>query len=439
MKPEQKGKEALKDSIVRSAERLRRDPRNLFYLISGVGILLFFLLSFRFGGEIYAWMVQENKPEIRFIDYFSHLERAAAPSALYQQVSSGAEGSYAAVFPPLAYGMYYLLCRLTAVRGGFAPGIKMETVPGALSVFTIYLIFNALIFFLAIGMTGQRNRKKDLLIFTLLMLSAVFAGSGYMLGNSTMLVVALLMIGLRLRESRSAVRREAGILILAGCVAFKLYPAVFGLVFLKEKKYRELLRFVCYSLLLLLVPFAFFGGVEGLRAWIGNFSGPLQSAGDYGRPQYLKGIFFTLIRLLTGREEAAVSTVLAVAVCLLWAWLAWRSGSRNRTLFFLICIMVFFPSGAYRYTLAYFSIPLVMLLKEEPEGKPRAWFTGPVSALYGLLFTVPAWWLAVIPMERRFAVNTLTSVEIYLYLAAYVLIAVITAAELTGPGLKKRG
>ena len=428
----------MKNSMTRSVKRFLRDPRNLFYLISGVGILLYLYLSFRLGGGAYAWMVQENKPEIRFIDYFSHLERAIDPTHLYQQVSRGATESYAAVFPPLAYCMYYVLYRLTAVRGGLAPGTMVETIPGALSVFSIYLIFNALIFFLAIGMTGQRNRRKDVMIFSLLMLSAVFAGSGYMLGNSAMLVVALLMAGLRLRESQYATRREAGLLILAVCVALKLYPAVFGLVFLKEKKYRELVRLIVYSLLLLLVPFAFFGGVEGISAWIGNFFGPLQSAGDYGRIQYLRGAFYTLIRLLTGREEAIWSTVLTVGGCLVWAWLAWRSRSKTHTVFFLTCIMVLFPTGAYRYTLAYFCIPLVMMLKEEPEEESGHGFTAAVSALYGMIFTVPVWWLAVIPMERRYSLNILTSVEICLYLAIYVLIAVMMFAELAWPGLKNR-
>ena len=413
------------------AERLRRDPRNLFYLISAAGILLYFLLSLPYGGRLYAWMVQENAPEIRFIDYFSHLESVENPGRLYLQIAQDADGSYAAVFPPLAYALYYLLCRLTAVAGGRPAGMKIEAVPGALSVFTLYLIFNAVIFLAAIEITGKRDRKKDLLLFTLLMLSAVFAGSGYMLGNSAVLVAGLLLLALSLKDSPRAPRRELGLLTLAVCVAMKLYPAVFGLVFLKEKRYKDLLRLILYSLVLTFAPFCFFGGIEGLQAWIGNLTGPLESAGLYGRPQFLKGAFYTVIRMLTGREEAALSTALTVAVCLAWIWLAWRSSSAWRTQFFLICVMVFFPSGAYRYTLAYFSIPLAFLLKSEPEEKPGAWPVGTVSALYGLLYTIPVWWLPVCPIGRAFSVRTLTGVEIYLYLIAYLLVIAVTAAELT--------
>ena len=118
-------------------------------------------------------------------------------------------------------------------------------------------------------------------------------------------------------------------------------------------------------------------------------------------------------------------------VCVLWVWLAWRSGSKQRTLFFLICIMVFFPSNSFRYTLSYFSIPLILLLKEEPGKKIPAWPVAIISTLYGLLYTVPIWWLAVVPMSRQYATYSVTSVEIYLYLVAYLLTVFTMIAELT--------
>ena len=423
----------LKRQIIGRLRNFLRDPRTLFYLISAAGILLYFFLSLRYGGQLYTWMIQENAPEIRFIDYFSHLEDAVDRTDIYRHiaVASDAGTVYRPLFPPLAYCFYHLLYRLTAVQGSpsAVPG-KAEAIPGALSVFTVYLIFNAVIFFCAIGMAGKRNRKKDLMIFVLLMLSAVFAGSGYLTGNSAMLVLGLLLAGLQLKDSPGAFRREIGLLLLAVCVALKIYPAVFGLLFLKEKRYKDLIRLILYSLILLFIPFVFFGGMEALRTWLDNITHPLLSS-DYGRPQYLRGVFCTLIRQWTGREEPALAAVLTVMVCVLWVWLAWRSGSKQRTLFFLICIMVFFPSNSFRYTLSYFSIPLILLLKEEPGKKIPAWPVAIISTLYGLLYTVPIWWLAVVPMSRQYATYSVTSVEIYLYLVAYLLTVFTMIAELT--------
>ena len=421
----------MKQGITRGAARLRQDPRNLFYLLSAAGILLYMLLSFRYGGALYAWLAQENAPEIRFVDYFSHMELVADPATLYQHVSWDADGSYAAVFPPLAYCMYLALYRMTAPLGGLPAGKTPEEVPGALSVLTVYLIFNAVFFYLAIARTGERSRRRDLAIFTLLMLSAVFLGSGLMLANSTVLVAALLLLALLLKDDPRPTAREGGLLLLAVCVAMKLYPAVFGLVFLKEKKYRQLARLILYSAVLFIVPFVFFGGRAGLAAWFRNLTGPLQSADFYGRPQFLQGVFCTLARTLTGQDLPGLCKVLTWVVSLLWVLLAWRSRSPIRTVFFLICVMVFFPANAYRYTLAYFAIPLVMMLKQPTREQGRGWTVGIISALYGLLFTIPTWWLLVFPMEKRFSVHTLTSVEIWVYMAAWALVLAETAAELT--------
>ena len=410
-----------------------QDPRNLFFLLAALGILLCLPLAIHFGGDLYAWMVQENKPEIRFMDYFPHLTDAADPSHLYHHIARGDTGSYAPVFPPLAYGLYYLLYRLTYLRGGIPEGMETEAIPGALSIFTMYLIFNAVLFFVAIEITGQKNRKKDLLLFALLMLSVVFMGSGYMLGNSVMLVLSLLIIGLHLAESSRPLHRELGLVVLALCVGLKLYPAVFGLVFLKEKRYKDLAHLILYSLLLVLLPFAFFGGLDGIQAWLNNLTGPLQSTGLYGRPQFLKGLFFTLIKIITGQDAATFSGILALVVMILWVILAWQSKSKWRTLFFLCCVMIFYPSGAYRYTLAYLAIPLITLLNEPSVKKVNFWPEGIVSAFFGLLFTIPVWWLLVVPMDRRFDLPILTGVEIYLYLVAYALIMAVTISELDTP------
>ena len=406
---------------------ISKDSRSAFYLISGAGIICFFLLAFRYGNQMYLWLIQENKDSIRFSDYFFHYAMSAKRHELYQSIGWDATGC----FPPLAYCMYHLLYRISA-QAGFVPRSlpEAESIPGALPLFMYYMIFTAVIFFTGISVTGSRNRKKDLLIFTLLMCSAVFMGSGYVSGNSCMLVLGLLILGLKLKDSPVPFHRETGIFLLAVCVALKLYPAVFGLLFLKEKKYKELIRLIIYSALLLFVPFLFFGGISGLKAWVRHISSTMRYS-DYGRLQYFQGIYFTLIKKFTGREKSTLSMFLSFASALVLALLAWKSKNRYRTLFFLITIMVFFPANAYRYTLAYFSIPLIMYLKEEqPEKEKTHWLSWIGMILSGLLFTIPVWWTLVFPFTKTYPIYTVTSVEIYLYLVTYLLIFSVLFSEI---------
>ena len=415
---------------------LFRDPRAAFYVISALGLISFIFLSFYYGRPAYVWMVQENQPGIRFTDYFMHLTAAVDRQHLYQNITDARTGC----FPPLAYVMYYLLYRLTPLAFETVQHFEeMEQIPGTLHVFTYYLIFSALLLYIGISKTGQRSTRRDAGIFTLLMASAVFAGSGYMMGNSSMLVLGLLTLALAFRDSPSRGRREAALVLFAVCVGFKLYPAVFGLIYLKEKRYRELGRLVLYSLALVFLPFAFFGGAEGLSAWMGHILENMRSSPqyDFGRLQYLKGALFTVIRLLTGQEAGTAASILTWLICAFWAVMAWRSESAPGTWFFLICIMVFFPSNAFRYSLSYFAIPLITWLKTDPfpEMRGGAWWG--VMGLYGLLYTVPVWWIAVDGLEKWYDVYALTSVEICLYLTAYALILLMSALALR-PGKKGR-
>ena len=150
-----------------------RDVRSVFYVLSAAGILLYLVISCFEGQKAYVWMVQENAPDIRFIDYFTHLGAAEMQGGLYQSVDIW-DG--AGTFPPLAYCMYLFLYRLTAAAGTVIPAIaaEAEKIPGALHVFVYYSILSAVVFYQAISITGQKSRKKDLAIFTLLMMSCVF-------------------------------------------------------------------------------------------------------------------------------------------------------------------------------------------------------------------------------------------------------------------------
>jgi len=408
-----------------------RTPEFAFYGISALGILFFILLSFYYGRPAYVWMVQENQPAIRFTDYFMHLTASMDRHQLYQKVTDPQIGC----FPPLAYLMYFFLYRLTPLAFEMVENYEeMELIPGTMQVFTYYLIFSALLFYVGISKTGKRSTRRDLSIFTLLMASAVFSGSGYMMGNSAMLVLAMLVIAFVLKDGPSCLGREAALMLFAICIGIKLYPAIFGLMYLKEKRYRELGRLVFYSLALVFLPFVFFGGIEGLKAWVGNILATMASEGqsDFGRPQYLKGLLFTLLKLLTGREYLMLASVLTWLICAGWAYLAWQSKSSLRTEFFLICILVFFPTNAFRYTLGFFSIPLIARLKSDDIFVKGSGVERVVMALYGLLFSIPVWWIAVDGLEKRYEKYnyTLSSVEICLYLTAWMLILTMIVLEI---------
>ena len=79
-------------------------------------------------------------------------------------------------------------------------------------------------------------------------------------GNILLLTFVLVLIFLVFGDSPSRTRRELALLALAAAAALKLYPAIFALFLLRDKRYRELGRVILYFLLLSVLPTFFFGG-----------------------------------------------------------------------------------------------------------------------------------------------------------------------------------
>lgn len=252
-------------------KKIKWKPVNIFFLISFIGIFSYFIYAYFNGHTAMLWLAQENNTKIRFLDYFMHIEIAAKNGNIYDGLAD-----IVGCFPPLAYIMYRFLFRITAYPEMECRGWKeFAGVEGAEIVFLYYSMFVAALFLIAIIITGRNDMKKSVALFFCLMLSVSFFGSGYAMGNSTMLVLAMLVFALHLKDTDSRVGKETGLILIALSAGLKIYPAIFGLLYLKEKRYKEAARLVVYGLLCGFLPFVFFGGLDAVVSWIEHIKGTM--------------------------------------------------------------------------------------------------------------------------------------------------------------------
>jgi hypothetical protein len=66
--------------------------------------------------------------------------------------------------------------------------------------------------------------------------------------------------------------RETALFLFAIAAALKLYPAVFGILYLVKKRYKEAGRLIIYGFLFFFVPFVFFQGGNGFRIFLYNIT-----------------------------------------------------------------------------------------------------------------------------------------------------------------------
>lgn len=464
---------------------IKNNPKVSFFIICLSGIAAYIVASFMYGGDMMTWIVQENNPNIRFVDYFMHIRYASNPSGLYGMVADDTQGC----FPPLAYVLYYFLNRLTCRKfdGDIPNREDFEYITGTYLVYVYYTIFVALLIFVGIVLLSKKgesvkstsnitiannsnglkvegnhnngcndkrvitdnnsNIARSVLIFVCIMMSCPFMGSGFLVGNSAMLVFGLLLIFFALRNHESKVVREIAMIILAICAGMKIYPAVFGLLYLKEKKWKEAVRLIIYGILFFFVPFAFFGGVNGMLLWLGHIKGTMKLMESY-RIEYIKGVTYIILPHL-GIEVGTklfemLCSIMPMLFVLVMIGLAAFSKNEHRTLVFLTAIMAFYPTNAYRYSLAYMAIPLIMWLQSGKEGdlsgerticqnsswdgaklemfaKIEEWVK---AIFYGMIFAIPVLWGIITSFRLNFDHVHMTYVEVWIYLMAYVFLGV---------------
>ncbi len=89
-------------------------------------------------------------------------------------------------------------------------------------------------------------------------------------GNILLLAMAFSMFFVFFRNDERQWVRELSLIALAIAAGLKLYPAIFGLLLLKEKDYKRTVRLVVYGLVFTILPFFFYDGIESVRDLIAN-------------------------------------------------------------------------------------------------------------------------------------------------------------------------
>ena len=182
-------------------------------------------------------------------------------------------------------------------------------------------------------------------------------------GNQILLAMGGVLVFLAWKDEHGW-KKHVAFLSLAFATALKIVPCVFGLALLKERRWRDFALLSAFCAILLFVPFAWTGGLDGFAAFLEN----LRLHDDhYGiRSRYGLVPFDRSFRILTGRgvesvrQTFAVSRGLSVALgaACLWRW--WRAPDRTTEWTMLAAAALFLSSVTQFYSLIYL-LPSVLI------------------------------------------------------------------------------
>lgn len=334
------------------------DPAYIFILVAAVGILGSLCVLLLTKGSAWPSILFASGAD-SFMDFFNHIAYVKNPSETYFV-------SFNACFPAFAYMFYYLLwCILP--EGSVTLWAASETSGTALLVYIIYTVLLTLLTVKVIKKyTEKLSALQTSLIVISLLLSYPFVCGVFERGNSVSIVLILLMTAMLWKDSDEKLKREAALLLIAFAFGFKVYPALFGIFYLLEKRFKEAIRLAIYGILTFLLPFGFFGGLAGLKQFFVNQT--ILHNTFYASISF-QGLFAPILAnfgIAEGNAHLIVTVFTAIFICVSLIAII-KSKYAFLKILFLVNIMVFCPNWSGSYTLVYYALPFVMFIKEEPK------------------------------------------------------------------------
>lgn len=366
------------------------NPMFRFLIISYTGIVLFVLIAVLGHGFGLNWLIVDDEYGHAFADHFKHIVYASDLKNLY--FNSGD-----AAFPPFAYLLYRILYIVNPGSWG------VDDWKQCMNYGTNMIIFIALVVSVLIIYTYICNKVLDaytieerMLFVGATVLSAPVMAGALEMGNIAFLVTVIVIMALYFKDSDNALLREAALILIAVSAGLKIYPAVLGVLYVKERRWKEAFRLVIYGVIVFFVPFAFCGGVAsfiqylkllfmyenlGQRSWT-NIRNYLLSISD------LLGVYD---RSASFVKYFKITENLFLLFCIASVF---KTREKWKTYLYTAGIMSIYIPFSYRYVSSYMLIPLVYYmfaaLKNDNNKRIRSYI---YPVLFACTFTIPVWGL----------------------------------------------
>lgn len=335
---------------------LQNKIKSIFYISMTISIGLYFFLLFISKGNI-GKTILYNDTNDTFMDFFN---------VIY--MNYGMDPIPKNIYPPFAallmLPFYGVIPREIVSHGSVAIRSNQAGL-FSLMIFIIIAIFSL---FIIMDSFKKGNNFEKKLFMGIMLLSAPFL---FQFERQNLIIFALIfLIGfLLLKDSNNKWLREISLVFLAFSACIKVYPAIFGLLLLKEKRYKDAIKSIIYGILVFVLPFFVFGGLSKFIPLIKNI---VYTNNEF----FLRGFgykvdlinFFRIIGNYLGLNDALLIQFFSKGVYILLIIsipVFFKIKSDWKSIALLTCIIVATPSFSYVYSLVYFIIPVSIFLDKK--------------------------------------------------------------------------
>lgn len=217
-----------------------------------------------------------------FRDIFQHYDLVDSGMDFFNSIVCTSYGEpykiFKTLYPPLANLFFYIcyLCIPETISAYWQVGFDnfnslrngvfdLRSWQHSLVIFLIYLQISTLSFFLIVDKMLVTKNK----LFTFLIMFSF--GLLFALERGNIIVVACIctMFFIQYKSIEyHHILRELSLIALSIAVGLKVYPAIFSLLLIKEKRFIDFIKVCIYSAIAFFMPFFAFNGIEDIYTWI---------------------------------------------------------------------------------------------------------------------------------------------------------------------------
>ena len=295
-----------------------------------------------------------------FADFFNVLRYVAGRDVYFNEIGGGQESPYL----PLSYMLLYPFSCLNnyttmSLSDCWHSQISM------MSVF-MYTLFSIVVFIHALALLIKKYDVNKLLLVPI-RISNIFLFS-IERGNWILLAAAGVFYFLALSDSKNLPARYFGLLMLVFASVLKVYPVLFGLFLLKEKRYKDIGFCVVIGILLTILPFFFFKhGLGNISQLFNNLKLNSEVYKYSSNPKFgfAYMVYHFSHKLLKLNDELSktlfvLSEIVIRLCCIIAMFLSYKTKDRFLSIALLLFSILFFPSHSEYYCGLYL-MPLVIM------------------------------------------------------------------------------
>ena len=361
-------------------------PANLLLLLLALSTLSLIVSTYVTHGN--------NLELVYFQDYDSDRTLENIGMDLYNSMQFAEKDDYqttSAVYPPLNYVFYGLLARSVPAIAEEHPTVdarqgSLLVTQEAIMTFLFVSMFCALLLLWVLQYLSKTVGWKMVLLSILVLTCGPIL---YVLerGNGVIFSAGLIGCFLLWYPNKNWALRELALICLAIGAVIKIYPVVFGLLLLREKRWGQAARSILYGIIFFLLPFAFTGGLASLNVYIAScLSDAVSQLGAYnltggGARIDLDNILQVIIRAFSLRGAVAARKLILVCLVVMFFF----SRSKWRSVLIAAALTVLSPFFSFYYTACFYLLPMSLFLLEEEHRFTDYWYAIAFAAVLCVL------------------------------------------------------